>query len=550
MADKYLNLTVLTYFWNKVKVLFNNKVNNTDIASDTTLGLVRTNSNDHITVDSNGVLYVEGRLGQSHTTTGMYAPATIEPNSVGNGSLLITEASGTKLGNKSLAVSTGSNLTLKTTASAGATQYVVANNYQNRIICAGAVGGVVALNEASSDTTANIISVQINGTNFTPDSSANDSTNNIIITVDESINPNSSTSSIRIYANEGSGYSNLFVGQQVGGNGGASVVVGQKVFSNSGNACAMVGADIYNAGNGNALFGRQHISKKNRWFMSGTGHDNSSGRSESGAAIGQWSDIQSDTLFAIGNGSSHTVRSNAFEVLNDGRVKANGTPSESDDLVNKNYVDNALSGKQNTLVSGTNIKTINNQSLLGSGNITIKSGSDYTAGDGIDITNDVISNTKPMNYEITGSVPSATPLNADQLQGHPASYFQKLLTAGNGIDISNDVISSLWNVDLLWTNSSPTTSIDTLTVPVSLTNYRYVMIEFCQSVSNVNYRTTMITAKANMTIIQAWYKMRRRLVDISNTSISFQKCYEYGAYAGSETEAAGQIIPFRIYGIK
>ena len=42
-----------------------------------------------------------------------------------------------------------------------------------------------------------------------------------------------------------------------------------------------------------------------------------------------------------------------------------GTLSDQTDLVN------ALQGKQNTLVSGTNIKTINNNSLLGSGDITI-----------------------------------------------------------------------------------------------------------------------------------------------------------------------------------
>ena len=50
------------------------------------------------------------------------------------------------------------------------------------------------------------------------------------------------------------------------------------------------------------------------------------------------------------------------------------------------------SGKQDALVSGTNIKTINNESILGSGNITIQGGgSSYTAGDNINITNDVIS---------------------------------------------------------------------------------------------------------------------------------------------------------------
>ena len=35
-------------------------------------------------------------------------------------------------------------------------------------------------------------------------------------------------------------------------------------------------------------------------------------------------------------------------------------------------VETALSGKQETLVSGTNIKTINNQSVLGSGNIDVQ----------------------------------------------------------------------------------------------------------------------------------------------------------------------------------
>ena len=40
-----------------------------------------------------------------------------------------------------------------------------------------------------------------------------------------------------------------------------------------------------------------------------------------------------------------------------------------------NTLNEAVSGKQDTLVSGTNIKTINNESLLGSGNIDIQGGS-------------------------------------------------------------------------------------------------------------------------------------------------------------------------------
>jgi len=42
------------------------------------------------------------------------------------------------------------------------------------------------------------------------------------------------------------------------------------------------------------------------------------------------------------------------------------------DTYTKSQVDTALGGKQDTLVSGTSIKTINNESLLGSGNITIE----------------------------------------------------------------------------------------------------------------------------------------------------------------------------------
>lgn len=51
----------------------------------------------------------------------------------------------------------------------------------------------------------------------------------------------------------------------------------------------------------------------------------------------------------------------------------------------------SFSGKQDSLVSGTNIKTINNESILGSGNIAISGGSSYTAGTNISIVSDKIS---------------------------------------------------------------------------------------------------------------------------------------------------------------
>ena len=65
----------------------------------------------------------------------------------------------------------------------------------------------------------------------------------------------------------------------------------------------------------------------------------------------------------------------------------NAPTSGSNKPVKSKGVYTALQGKQDALESGTNIKTINNESLLGSGNITISSGSSYATMTSTDITN-------------------------------------------------------------------------------------------------------------------------------------------------------------------
>lgn len=80
-------------------------------------------------------------------------------------------------------------------------------------------------------------------------------------------------------------------------------------------------------------------------------------------------------------------------------IKGVVTPTSNDMAANKAYVDSAISGKQDTLVSGTNIKTINNQSILGSGNLNISG----------EITSDVeqkhlyIVNGEPFYYQFYGT---------------------------------------------------------------------------------------------------------------------------------------------------
>ena len=115
------------------------------------------------------------------------------------------------------------------------------------------------------------------------------------------------------------------------------------------------------------------------------------------------------------------------------------TDAEAGDLTNyytKTETNTLLGGKQNTLVSSQNIKTINNESILGSGNIDIQGGggSSYTAGDGIDITNDVIS--------VTGKVDTTTYNTYTAATDTALASKQTTLTAGTGIDITDNVISA------------------------------------------------------------------------------------------------------------
>lgn len=118
------------------------------------------------------------------------------------------------------------------------------------------------------------------------------------------------------------------------------------------------------------------------------------------------------------------------------------TDAQAGDLTNyytKTETDNAItaatSTKQDTLVSSQNIKTINNESLLGSGNIDIQGGgSSYTAGDGIDITNDVIS--------VTGKVSTSDFNTYTAATDTALASKQTTLTAGTNITIVDNVISA------------------------------------------------------------------------------------------------------------
>ena len=106
-----------------------------------------------------------------------------------------------------------------------------------------------------------------------------------------------------------------------------------------------------------------------------------------------------------------------------------------------NAISNATSGKQDTLVSGVNIKTINNESLLGSGNIEIQGGSS-------------IKNYRPLQVEFS---PNYSFIDAYEISSIGTQQFYKRIAFDtiNG----NSIIHQSDNDKVNWTIPTSTSAL-------------------------------------------------------------------------------------------
>ena len=88
--------------------------------------------------------------------------------------------------------------------------------------------------------------------------------------------------------------------------------------------------------------------------------------------VGKYNKINFDNLFIVGNGTgtASADRSNAFEVLADGRAKVGAGPEDDDDVVNKGYDNLQNTGNKSIIQKATNpnIATGSTSVTLGTGN--------------------------------------------------------------------------------------------------------------------------------------------------------------------------------------
>ena len=292
-------------------------------ATDDTLGLVKTNPNESVDVNANGQLTVGGRLGQ-FPNGGVFYPTTIEPTNVGASSFLMSDgAKNLSITGRHFGIMAGAGITCKS-ASAGATEYRVSNTQTNRFALFAAKGGRAAIDQTDAMNNGTALITDISFANGNPISAyfgPTESSNDIIITLERTVNPSAATTKLRVY---GTSVSNdvILVGQGCGASGGKAISLGQSCHA-GGNQCIAFGNASLSLANNSVAFGHTNLVNKQFCFAAGQGHDFTNGSNGAGA-VGIASEISSDTAFAVGNGvfnsNGNITRSNALEVLKDGSI--------------------------------------------------------------------------------------------------------------------------------------------------------------------------------------------------------------------------------------
>lgn len=132
----------------------------------------------------------------------------------------------------------------------------------------------------------------------------------------------------------------------------------------------------------------------------------------------------------LNDGTNNVIISPSADGVTFSKTLKVNTPSGDKDAANKLYVDTETAKKQDTLTSGTTIKTINGETLLGSGNISISTGGTITIDDALSATS-----TNPVQNKVVNSALSA---KQDTIKSTDTLTIAGLRASDNSMTLFND----------------------------------------------------------------------------------------------------------------
>ena len=215
---------------------------------------------------------------------------------------------------------------------------------------------------------------------------------------------------------------------------------------------------------------------------------------------------------------------------------------------------NDLDTKQNTLISGTNIKTINNNSILGSGNIDIQGGgtSDYTnLTNKPKINNVELNGNKSLNdlgiqpkgnYALESEIPDVSNFVTNTVNDL-VNYYTKTETFTK--QEVNNLISAITTMDIQVVQTLPTQDISTTTiylVPKTTAETNDAYDEYIYVSNNWEHiGSTDIDLSGYQTKIDSTHKLSSDLVDDTNNNNKFVTSSEKTTWSAKYTKPSGGI---------
>ena len=195
-------------------------------------------------------------------------------------------------------------------------------------------------------------------------------------------------------------------------------------------------------------------------------------------------------------------------------------------------------GLQVPLISGTNIKTINNGTLLGSGDISLQE--PLVSGTNIK----TINNTSVLgagNISVQDTLVSGT----------------NIKTVNNTSLLGSGDVSIGLNVDELWTNATPTADFAAQTLSIDFTGYDVVIVECrerASSTRSISFVVPMETPNNPFYMygfrdISDMHLVARPGV-LSPSDISFSAGHDYNVSTEAYAENNSRLVPVKIYGLK